>query len=73
MVWLIVGLIIGFILGLFFMAFGFASKIVGTLRVDSSNEDGPYLFLELDKSLPQVTSQKYAAIRVNTRSYISQK
>ena len=73
MVWLIVGLIIGFILGLFFMAFEFANKIVGTLRVDSSNEDGPYLFLELDKSLLQVTTQKYVAMKVDIRNYIPQK
>lgn len=72
MLYFLVGLI-GFILGLFFTAFGMVVKIVGTLRVDSSNEDGPYLFLELTKSLPEVTSQKYVVCHVDTRSYLSQK
>lgn len=73
MVWLIVGLIIGFILGLIIMAFGFVNKIVGALRVDSSNEDGPYLFLELNKPVLRATSQKYVVLRVEACNYISQK
>ncbi len=72
MLYLVAG-IIGFILGLFFMAYGIAIKIVGTIRVDSSNEDGPYLFLELDKPLSDVLTQKYVVVNVDTSSYIPQK
>lgn len=72
MLYLVAG-IIGFILGLFCMAYGIAIKIVGTIRVDSSNEDGPYLFLELDKPLSDVLTQKYVVVNVDTSSYISQK
>lgn len=72
MLYLVAG-IIGFILGLFFMAYGIAIKIVGTIRVDSSNEDSPYLFLELDKPLSDVLTQKYVVVNVDTSSYIPQK
>lgn len=72
MLYLVVG-VIGFILGLFFMAYGMVVKTVGTIRVDSSNEDGPYLFLELDKPLSDVLAQKYVVVDVDTRSYIPQK
>lgn len=65
--------LIGFILGLFFMAYGTVAKTVGTIRVDSSNEDGPYLFLELDKPLSYVLTQKYVVVNVDTSSYIPQK
>lgn len=72
MLYLVIGFI-GFILGLFFMAYGMAVKTVGTIRVDSSNEDGPYLFLELNKPLSEVSAQKYVVVNVDTRSYIPQK
>lgn len=72
MLYLVAG-VIGFILGLFFMAYGIIIKIVGTIRVDSSNEDGPYLFLELDKPLSDVLTQKHVVVNVDTSSYIPQK
>lgn len=72
MLYLVAG-VIGFILGLFIMAYGIAIKIVGTIRVDSSNEDGPYLFLELDKPLSDVLTQKHVVVNVDTSSYIPQK
>ncbi len=72
MLYLVAG-IIGFILGLFFMAYGNVLKIVGTIRVDSSNEDGPYLFLELDKPLSDVLTQKYVVVNIDTSSFIPQK
>lgn len=50
------------------------SKIAdGTLRIDSSDPDGPYMFLELDTSLNNITKEEYITLRVDTRSYISQK
>lgn len=72
MLYLIVG-VIGFILGLFFMGYGTVLNTVGMIRVDSSNEDGPYLFLELDKPLSKVLAQKYVVVGIDTRSFISQK
>jgi hypothetical protein len=47
-------------------------KPVGTLRVDSSDPDGPYLFLELAVHPNALIHDTYVTMRVNTRSYISQ-
>lgn len=49
-------------------------NIVGTLRVDNSlPEEGPHLYLELDKDIPEIKQRDYVTLRVNTKSYISQK
>lgn len=47
-------------------------KPVGTLRVDTSDPDGPYLFLELHTPVNEVMQQKQVTLDVNTKSYISQ-
>lgn len=47
-------------------------KPVGTLRVDTSDPDGPYLFLELHTPVSEVMKQKQVTLDVNTQSYISQ-
>lgn len=45
---------------------------IGTLRVDTSDPDGPYLFLELHTPVSEVMKQKQVTLDVNTESYISQ-
>lgn len=45
---------------------------IGTLRVDTSDPDGPYLFLELHTPVSEVMKQKQVTLDVNTQSYISQ-
>lgn len=45
----------------------------GTLRIDTSDPDGPYMFLELHTSVEDVMSKKCVAFDVNTENYISQK
>ena len=44
-----------------------------TLRIDTSDPDGPFMFLELSKDVDSVTSKKYVILKVNLKSYISQK
>lgn len=46
---------------------------VGTLRIDTSDPDGPFMFLELSKDVNSVASKKYVVLKVNLKSYISQK
>lgn len=49
-------------------------KIVGSLRVDTSDpEDGPYLFLELSQNMDVVAKKKYVVLKVNLNSFIPQK
>lgn len=45
---------------------------VGTLRVDSSDPDGPYLFLELETEPSFITKEKTVLLKVDTKSYLSQ-
>lgn len=47
--------------------------VMGTLRIDRSDPDGPYLFLELDKPLPSFENDKYVVFRVENENLISPK
>ena len=68
---IIVCLICSYILGYFFGKN--KRKPIGTLRVDSSDPDGPYLFLELEANPDVIKKEKYVLLKVDTKSYISQK
>lgn len=46
---------------------------IGTLRIDTSDPDGPFMFLELSKGVDTIASKKYVILKVNLKSYISQK
>ncbi len=46
-------------------------KCVGTLRVDTSDPDGPFIFLEASKSIDFISSKKSVMLKVNLKSYIS--
>lgn len=49
-------------------------RLVGTLRVDSSDpNDGPYMFLELEKGVGDISSRRYVLLKVNLDSYLSRK
>ena len=50
----------------------YSKKPIGTLRIDSSDPDGPYLFLELTTDPNIIKKEKYVLLKVDTRSYISQ-
>lgn len=75
MIWglIVVFTMIGFIVGLLFETpKRYKRRPVGTLRIDNSDPDGPFLFLELITPLENVVSQKQVVVDVNTESYISQ-
>lgn len=46
-------------------------KHVGTLRIDSSDVDGPYMFLELDKGVGDISKEAYVHLKVSNDPYIS--
>ena len=48
------------------------TKRVGNLRVDTSDPDGPYLFLELTKGLESVTKKDIVVLKVRKENLISQ-
>lgn len=75
MIWglIVIFTIIGFIVGLLFETpKRYKRRPVGTLRLDNSDPDGPFLFLELTTPLENVTSQKQVTVYVNTENYIPQ-
>ena len=71
----VMSVIVCFICG-YMLGYSFGSnkrKPIGTLRVDSSDPDGPYLFLELETDPDFIKKEKYVLLKVDTKSYISQK
>lgn len=44
--------------------------LVGTLRVDRSDPDGPFIFLELKNPVGHVTSKKYVVLKVEDKDFI---
>lgn len=46
---------------------------VGTLRIDTSDPDGPFMFLELSEGVGTISSKKHVILKVNLKSYISHK
>lgn len=61
---------LGIVVGVIFMGIVFRFFLVGTLRVDRSDPDGPFLFLELSKRVESVTSKKYVVMRVKSKDFI---
>lgn len=68
-VYVVVGIMIGFVV---------SSTIrrkhpVGFLRIDKSDPDGPYLFLELKKSVNEIVTQRTVLLEVKREDFIPHK
>lgn len=63
------GVLIGFMVSSVFHQ----NKSVGVLRIDDSDSDGPYLFLEMIKDLEDVASRKTVVLTVKRKNFISHK
>lgn len=70
---ILIGAIFGSICGGLIIYRKYAKKPIGVLRVDSSDPDGPYFFLELTTDPNVIKKEGYITLKVDTRSYISQK
>ena len=68
---MIVTFIFGLLLGVIFTMLLCRTKSVGHLRIDESDTDGPYLFLELNKELSAIRRKKYITLKVKLKNYIS--
>ncbi len=67
--WIALGALIGSI----FTGIVFRFFLVGALRVDRSDPDGPFMFLELKKPVSSVTSKKYVVLKVENKDFIPHK
>lgn len=63
--------IAGGILGCILTNRMYSKKPMGVLRIDSSDPDGPYLFLELETDPNVLKKERYITLKVDTKSYIS--
>lgn len=64
---------LGVLIGVIFTGIIFRLLLVGTLRVDHSDSDGPFLFLELSKRVEAVVSKKYVVLRVKVKDFLPHK
>ena len=71
---LIIGMVLAaliiFKLGCMFEKYRLHKKSLGNLRIDTSDDDGPYLFLELEKSVMDVCNSKYVVFKVRNENYL---
>lgn len=63
--------VVGIILGVLFERIVIKSSHIGTLRIDNSDGDGPYLFLELSKNVSTFNKHKRVFMSVKEENYIS--
>ena len=65
-----ISLSIGIVIGIIFSRIVFRFISIGNLRVDHSDPDGPFLFLELSKRIKSVVRKKYVVMRVKEKDFI---
>lgn len=68
-VYVVVGIILGFVVSSIIRR----KYPVGFLRIDKSDPDGPYLFLELKKSINEIVTQKTVLLKVKREDFIPHK
>ena len=68
------GLVVGWSIGLIFIWVVFARLSAGHLRVDRSDPyDGPYLFLELHKSIEDTAKNSHVILKVKEEDFVPRK
>lgn len=68
----VIALIIGFLFARSYYLELRDRSMVGALRIDRSDPDGPYLFLELKTGVDDVSQRGYVTLEVRDENYISQ-
>lgn len=68
-IYVVVGIMIGFVVSSIIRR----KYSVGFLRIDKSDPDGPYLFLELKKSVNEIIAQRTVLLEVKREDFIPHK
>lgn len=63
----------GVVLGWLLSAILNRPRKVGTLRIDNSDHDGPYLFVELGRNVNDLTGMRTVTFDVKCEDFIPQK
>lgn len=69
-IYVVVGILIGFAVSSIIRR---KHLTVGFLRIDKSDPDGPYLFLELKKSVNKIVTQRTVLLEVKREDFIPHK
>ena len=69
----VLALIAGILIGRLLNSVTSRLRTVGLLRVVTSDEDGPYLFLELSRNVGDISREKYITLEINNQYVDSQK
>nr|DAJ53954.1 MAG TPA: Protein of unknown function (DUF1514) [Caudoviricetes sp.] len=68
-IWIIIGIVIGLAISIV----SFLLQSIGALRIDHSDEDGPYLFLELKKGVRDISNRKIVVLTVRREDFLPHK
>lgn len=68
----IIYIFIGFAIGLA-VAVVYYCRPQGNLRVDQSDSDGPYLFLEIKKPISSILKRKTIVLQVRCENFLTRK
>lgn len=70
----IILILAGVLLGICISSIIYRSYFVGNLRIDNSDPvDGPYMFLELEKGVGDISSKKHVILKVKRENFIPHK
>lgn len=64
---LVIGLIVGVFIGLLSTSWRMANRIFGTIK-SMDSEDGPYLYLDLDKRPELMANHKFVVFKVGIKN-----
>ena len=65
--------ILGMAVGVAAIYIWLTAKSDGTLRIDSYDPDGLYMFLEVRRSTEDIRKKPFVILRVNLKSYLTRK
>lgn len=64
----------GVLMGVSIVTMLYRAYYVGNLRIDNSDpKDGPYIFLELEKGIVELSSRKHVILKVKLKNFITHK
>lgn len=69
----LIGLIVGSIISSIVHCFLHDRKTAGCIRIDHSDADGPYLFLELSESVEKLATRKEVLLEVKEKDFLPHK
>lgn len=71
-VWIIIGFVFGVAISLLDGKLFHKPETDGVLRIDRSDPDGPFMFLEISKGVNELSTKEYVVFAVKDENYISQ-